>query len=316
MPSLVYETSENSIAGFLGVLPFRMKFQGEEILAGIGGNYMVDPAVKNPLAGPRMLKKFLSGPQVLSMSDTGNEIGRKMWEGLGGSVSSLQSLHWIRPLRTGLLGLQSIRKKSALLNIAGIIVEPLAYAADGMAKTMLPKPIKLQKPTGYRREISVQDILESIQAASSKRSLVPVYSVDALQWLIQKAREKQEFGPLRMMGVFRDDHSVEGWYLYYPNPGKIGQVLQVGSRSQNIGNILDHLFQDAWEMKSLALIGRMDSMYMKEFSAKLCLLFHRSNYFVMHSKNADISNAVNSGNSFITRLEGEWWTRLQGDVFT
>jgi hypothetical protein len=315
MPSLVYETSEGKIFGFLGVLPLHMKYHGKEILVGVGGNYMVDPAIKNPLAGPRILKKFLSGPQALSMSDTGNEIGKKMWEGLGGSVSHLQSLHWIRPLKPTQLALQAIRKKASFWEITGALMQPMSSFLDGLSSTVLPRPFRLEKPSGYTREIGTLEIFDSIPAVSVKRTLVPAYTKESLQWILQKASEKNEFGRLRSMGVFRADHSLEGWFLYYPHPGKIGQVLQVSTTSRSISNVLDHLFRDAWEMKSVALIGRMDPTFMKEFTAKLCVLFHRSNYFVMHAKELGILYAINSGDAFITRLEGEWWTRLQGDVF-
>jgi hypothetical protein len=315
MPSHVYETSDGKIAGFLGVLPLHMKFGRENILAGIGGNYMVDPDLKNPFAGPKILKKFLSGPQVLSMSDTGNEVGRKMWEGLGGTVSYLQSLHWIRPLRPAQLALTVAQEKSSFLKIAGMVTQPLGYLLDGFSTTWTSSPLHLGTPSGYVKEITTHEILDSIQAVSSKYSLVPVYSEETLHWILTKALEKQEFGLLRMMGVYTPEHSLSGWFLYYPNPGKIGQVIQVGTRSRSMSNVLDHLFCDALEMKSIALIGRIDAAYMKEFSAKLCLLFHRSNYFVMHSQRTEILLALHSGDTFLTRLEGEWWTRLQGDTF-
>ncbi len=315
MPSLVYETSEGKVAGFLGVLPLQMKFEGKIIWAGIGGNYMVDSELKNPLAGPRILKKFLSGPQSLSMSDTGNDIGRKMWEGLGGGVSYNQSLHWIRPLRPIQLTSTITKEKATLLRLAGILVQSFGRIFDRLSATWQSCPLHLGNPTGYVKEITLQEIQDSIQIASSKRTLAPAYSGDVLQWILQKAHEKSEFGPLRTMGVYTQEHSLTGWFLYYPNPGKIGQVLQVGSRCSTISNVLDHLFRDAYEMKSLGLIGRMEPVFIKEFSTKFCLFFHRSHYFVMHAKNAGILHAINSGDAYLTRLEGEWWTRLQGDSF-
>jgi hypothetical protein len=316
MPSLVYETSERKILGFLGVLPLYMKFNGTSLLAGVGGNYMVDPSLKNPLAGPRILKKFLSGPQELSMSDTGNEIGRRMWEGLGGTVSHLQSLHWIRPLRPAQLARKTVEEKIPFVKFSRLLTKPFCSFFDGFASTWSSSPFYLAKPSGYTKEITTQEILDCIQTASVKRALLPSYTEKTLQWIMQKACEKQEFGSLRSMGVFSGDHVLTGWFLYYPYPGKIGQVLQVGTKSQSIGVVLDHLFRDALTMKSVALIGRLDAAFMKEFSAKLCLLFHRSNYFVMHSKDAGILHAIQSGNAYITRLEGEWWTRLQGDIFS
>lgn len=315
MPSFVYETSRGKIVGFLGVLPLYMKFQGDEILAGVGGNYMVDPELKNPLAGPRILKKFISGPQSLSMSDTGNDIGRKMWEGLGGTVSYLQSMHWIRPLRPLQLALHGLQEKTSLLKFAGLVTKPISYLVDGFSTMWSSNPLHIESPAGYIKEITTQEILDSIYFTSAKHTLSPAYTMESLQWILKKAVEKKEYGSLRSMGVYSQDHSLEGWFLYYPNPGKIGQVLQIGTKTRTMANILDHLFQDALHMKSAALIGRLDPPFMKELTAKMCLMFHRSNYFVMHSKNSEILNAIQSGDTYMTRLEGEWWTRLQGDIF-
>jgi len=32
----------------------------------------------------------------------------------------------------------------------------------------------------------------------------------------------------------------------------------------------------------------------------------------VHSKRADLREAIQRGDAFLTRLEGEWWMRLQG----
>jgi hypothetical protein len=115
--------------------------------------------------------------------------------------------------------------------------------------------------------------------------------------------------------VYGEDEAMAGWFLFYPNRGGIGQVLQIGAVSGSIRLVLGHLFKEASENGSLAVMGRMEPKYMKELTEEYCFDFHRSNYLLVHSINVEMLNAVHSGDAFLTRLEGEWWTRFQGDSF-
>lgn len=44
---------------------------------------MVEHPSENPLAGVRLLRSFLSGPQDVSISETANATALRMWRGLG-----------------------------------------------------------------------------------------------------------------------------------------------------------------------------------------------------------------------------------------
>ena len=72
---------------------------------------------------------------------------------------------------------------------------------------------------------------------------------------------------------------------------------------------------DARTHGSLALAGRLEPKYMAALSEFNCIFMHRNSSLVVHSANHDIVNALHRGDAFFTRLEGEWWTRLQGDTF-
>jgi hypothetical protein len=292
-----------------------MKHEGKELWGAIGGNYMIDADARNPLLGPRLLKKFLSGPQEFSMSDTANDRGKKMWEGLGGSVSYLHSIHWMRPLCPAQLATSMLKRKGNVFTVAGALAKPFGVLADLLVTSVSGSPLSLQEPEGYVKEIHPRDLLNLLQQAASVYDLVPVYTAEVLSWILQKAGEKRQFGPLRCMGVYSKENTAVGWFLYYPNAGGIGQVLQLGTTTQSLGGVLKNLFADAKENGSLALIGRLEPRFLKEFTDHACIMFHRSNYFVMHSRNAALLHSIHRGTAFLTRMEGEWWTPLQGDRF-
>src|SRR5439155_1097840 len=98
LTSLVYEDERGRVAGFLGIIPRPLRFQGEPVRAAVATQLMVAPE-RRGLVGRRLMRTFLTGPQDLSLSDTANEVGRRLWESLGGSVSLIHSLAWTRTLR-------------------------------------------------------------------------------------------------------------------------------------------------------------------------------------------------------------------------
>jgi hypothetical protein len=311
--SLVFK-SNGKVAGFLGVMPFSMSLKGKPIRAAIGGNFMIDPAVANALAGPRLLKKFLSGPQDLSYTDTATEQGKKMLEGLGATAIPLYSQQWLRVIRPIEFTLKMGRRNKVAAPLA-ILARPVSYLIDSTLAVIPNSPFRQEKADLQVVELSARDLLEAIRSVSSSSALAPEYTEQTLAWLLTNAGEKMEYGPLRKIAIYTKDHKLQGWFLYYPNAGDLGHVLQVGTYPRTTQAVLSHLFTDARMHGSLALAGRLEPKYMVALSTLNCIFMHRNSSLVVHSANPDIMNALHRGDAFFTRLEGEWWTRLQGDTF-
>lgn len=311
--SLVYERDGN-IDGFLGAIPFPMILNGKSIRAVIGGNYMINPEHPNPLAGVKILKTLFSGPQDVTYSDTATETARKIWEGLGSKTVQLYSMQWLRVLRPSQFALVMGTRNSILAPLSQIL-KPALLAADTFFSVVPKSPFKMKASPLHGKELTVRDLLTAIQKFSSRFALKPDYNETTLTWLINEAKEKQEYGPLKSVALFNAQNVLQGWYLYYPNAGKMGHVLQLFAQRQSIDAVLTHLFTDAKNEGSLALSGQAEPKFIQEFSAHGCIFNHRNFSTVVHTGNNDFLNALNSGNAFFTRLEGEWWTRLQGDRF-
>src|SRR5246127_5623619 len=98
LASKVFVT-DGAVRGFIGILPLRLAFRGATLQAAVAGSLMVDKPQENPLAGARLLRAFLSGPQDVSLSDSANAVSRGMWERLGGKVVPAQSMEWVRAFR-------------------------------------------------------------------------------------------------------------------------------------------------------------------------------------------------------------------------
>jgi hypothetical protein len=312
-PSFVYD-ADGKIGGFIGVLPFPFEFEGVSVRAAIGGNYMVDPGIHNPLAGVKVLRAFFAGKQDVALTDTSNEVGRKMWGGMGGVTLQLYSLLWLRVLRPAGFG-RSLLSRSRVGATIALFSRPIAPLIDAVATGIDGTPLR-EEPSGLHEEqLTPASLLESFRKVAAPFLFRPAYTEEYLSWLISMARQKREYGDFAS-ALLRDDRgAVAGWYMYYPNPGEIGQVLQLCAMQGKLDSVMAHLFEDARVRGSVGLIGRGDANALSIYTAHNCLFFQRSMYTQVNTRRQDVLQALHTGKAFLTRLEGEWWTRLQGDSF-
>ena len=91
--------AEGRVTGFIGVFPGHFEYRGRTVSAAIAGSLMVEHPDREPLAGAKLLRSVVKGPQDISISETTNLISQELWEPLGGKVVPLLSLDWFRPLR-------------------------------------------------------------------------------------------------------------------------------------------------------------------------------------------------------------------------
>src|SRR3954469_13374725 len=104
LPSRVSE-GDGKVIGFLGVLPVHMTFRGRKLRAAVPSSIMVEQPEKHPLAGAKLVRAFLNGPQDLSFAEPISPLAQTMWEKAGGETSPAESMEWLRILRPAGLAL-------------------------------------------------------------------------------------------------------------------------------------------------------------------------------------------------------------------
>lgn len=299
--SLVYEDGQGSIIGFQGVQPRRMLFEGRPIVMAVLSNFVVD-AARRGVAGVRMLKQCLDGPQDLSFIDESADNSRKIWEWCGGRTALLYSMHWLRPLRPSqaLLTLLMRRRSPGLARLS----TPLARMIDALCSGR--GPLRITPPAGSRHELEASVLAGRLSEFTAGRSLRPDYADGSLSWILQRANTRDAGGPLRKILVKDEKQEIAGWYLYYAKRGGIAEVLQIAARKETIGQVLDHLIEDASESGAIALSGRLDPAFAQELSERYFLLYRRGNWTLIHSRRPELLHAIERGDAFLSRLEGEW----------
>lgn len=311
--SIVQEV-DGLIVGFIGIIPLIMTINGRSIRTATAGNYMIDPTLKDPFAGVRLLRSLFSGGQDVTITDTANDMGRKMWDGLGSVTIPLYSMQWLRVIRPTEFALALVMRGREA-GVFGTLARPLVRASDQGARVMTRKLFDLSHPEVSGELLTEELLLEAIAALAGKRALLPAYTPASLHWRLRMAEEKEEYGPLEKLLVRDRSGAIAGWYMYHPNRSGIGQVLSFMARPNTVYHVLDHLLWHARERGSVALMGRAEPRFVREFSARYCLFLHRGSSVQVKTNDAEVINALHSGNALYTRFEGEWWTRLQGDEF-
>jgi hypothetical protein len=127
-----------------------------------------------------------------------------------------------------------------------------------------------------------------------------------MQWLLTFMEQMEAHGELCKRALRDNSGKIVGWYVYYRKRGGVAEVVQIGGARQAIKDILDHLFHDAWSSGAIALHGIVDMRLMADFSDKNCFFTCRGGWTVAHSPNPELLELLNSGDAFLSRLDGEW----------
>jgi hypothetical protein len=304
-PSFVYRADEGRVVGFIGVIARKMRFRGELINVAVTHRLMVDPDGGYPFAAAQLVRRVLCGQQDLSFSDGANDMGRKFWEGMGGSTALIYSMNWIRPLKPCSYAIHILSKQkgrdilSAILGPGALIVDSLG-AAKLVQATLSPNHKSIEADN---------DLLFDCMTELSKHYILcPEYNLDNWKWLMQFLRSNTHRGAFRAAAVYKGEKELLGVYVYYLNTHHIGEVMLLLARKDSREQVLRHLFAEAKKEKAVCLWGRMEPRFLSCFGDNKCL-FKRGSWALVHAKRPEIVDMINRGDAYLTALEGELWLR-------
>lgn len=296
LPSLVHESGDGRISGFLGSHARRLRLDDRPLRMGCSGQLVADPAARRRGVGALLLRRYLDGPQDLSITDGATEAVRQMWERLGGHTAYLRSMSWTRlfkPWRVaGNALLQRVgagaRARAAL---------PVWSLLDTLTRRVLRVP---EPPT---RTVPLTPATLAGQAVAGRLRLD--YDEAFARWLLDEAARVRTRGDLVHAEVQDATGHLLGWYVAYLRPDGISQVLQVAAAERDAGAVLDHLFADAQDRGVAALQGRLEPLLFEALAVRRCL-FRPSERALVHARDPQVAAAALAG-GLLTRLDGEWW---------
>ena len=313
IPSLVAIDDQGDLVGCLGSHIRRFRYNGEAIKVAVSGQLVVDPIARRQALGAFLMRRYLGGPQDLTLTDTASVTARRMWEGFGGKTVHLGRIGWVRLFRPLRFATEYVLKNhDRWREAATSAVAPFDAVSTRLTanRWVIPRPDVVTEPL---RPEALVAALPSVLASIRFR---PDYDVPFLDWLFSELAAVRSRGrPIGFM--VRDRHGrTLGWYLYYLRRDGISQVLQIVANERDVAPVLDHLLEHARVNGATAVQGRVEPGLIEILAERGCLL-HASGYRVLvHARDEGIVHAIDSGDAVLSRLDGDWWTGLHLESFS
>lgn len=312
--SKVFVSAGGDVRGFIGVFPGRLELEGRSLRAAFAGSMMVEEPDENPLAGARLLRAFLAGPQDISLTETANATALGMWQKLSLPLDVGYSLNWIRIFRPATAAVNVLGRMSGAINLlrpfgtmADTVAEKIGFSALRFPASPAPRRVQF-------REASPEEFRDAALTLKETFVMRPQWSPQSLDWLIGQASRKRKFGtPSWRIGETRSG-KLSGAYVYFGRPGGIGWLLQALCSPAAAGELIDDLFSHADGAGCAGLRGSGHPWLTAELLTRRTT-FHGRAFYLAHARDASLLQPIHSGQALISGLAGENWMRLIGDSF-
>jgi len=310
LPSRVYIAADGAIRGFAGALPLHMSYRGRPIRAVVASSIMVEDAKTDPLAGARLLRAFLQGPQDLSISENATDVTRRMWLPFGARTVPLRGLEWMRILRPAGFAAHLVTRRAwpmRLLLAPGRLLDPVLVRL-----VRRPAPVPAPEVSGV--DVAPEELAGIILAALQDYALRPEFDAATLRWMLLQAARKERYGsPLARIVSGRGGRPIGG-YLGHFRPHGVLRVMQVFTARAHAEAVVDELLSHAWRLGAVAVTGRNQPELMGILQLRHCL-FRHGGFTLVHSRSPELLDAVARSEAILNGLVGEAWARLNGDSF-
>lgn len=316
---LVHVAGDGTISGFIGVNALPMSFEGRKLRAAVCSSLMVERRDSDPMAGARLLKAFLAGPQDLSLSETASEVSAQMWAKLRGVTLAQYSLDWIRVIRPSGFMLTLVSRRIRAARLLG----PLASGMDRyLRRWMRGNDLRwFGIPEGWNpkgglkvTEVDQAGFAAVVEPLTRQFALRPDWSEAQLARFIAEASEKPDIGEPVLASVSTPGGTPIGAFFYHLRPGGIARVLQLLAAPGQAGPVIDCLIGHAAGRGAVGLRGRTQPALLEAMLGRRIGFLHLAST-VVHSREPALVSAYQNAQGFFNGLAGEDWNRLIGGRF-
>jgi hypothetical protein len=304
IPSLVFEGADGEILGFIGSLVHRMRFEQRTVRLACSSSLVVAPRARQLGAGGLLLRKYLAGPQDLTMTDTAGSATERMWKRLGGSMYHLGSVTWLQllhPLRAA-VGLRLWRLgRHQWLPLARPLCQPLDAVYSRFNNTNGSGDV--EKHT--EEQLSPQLLIDHLRLGPQRFRLWPDYDAESLGMLFGHIGRSRSNGQL-VKNVVRDARGQPlGWYIASLLPSGIYRILGLAAAPGNEELLFRHVLHKAKDLDAAAVAGRLEPWMLEAFPRRT-MMFLRVR-FLVHARDEALCDAVRSSEALLTGLESDIW---------
>jgi hypothetical protein len=310
IPSLVYEADDGRILGFIGSHVRRLDFDGRAMRMGCAGQLVSDPEQRRLAIGAKLLRKYLSGPQELTITDGGTEVVHEIWVRLGGHALHPHSVVWTRLLRPArAAGARRLERRD--MGRLQRIAQPVFSLVD-MPMGRLTRP--REDPAVEAEELTARALIEHQSEVLGAARVRLDYDEGFLDWLFEEMAAVRTRGRL-VRRLLRQDGRLLGWYIVYLKRDGLSEVISIAATKGAHGVVFDSLFAEAWKSGAAGLEGRLEPELYEPLSDRRCLLRYGTRA-LFHTRDPELAAAISLGQSALTRLDGEWWMGHHTEPFS
>ncbi len=302
IPSWVY-VDQGKIAGFLGVVPRVMEFEGKVIRLAVASQLMTYGGT----AAMELLAHLFRGPQDLSFTDGASELAHEVWVGVGALPAHLYSFTWLRPLRPAQTLRNFLDRENGALRLAGRVFSAAAVPVEYLMAKLPTGVFRAPESPFQSRIVEVDELFDCIQTIGWRDRLKPMYERQSFRWLISQAGSGS--GRLQMVTLSGPEGGVVGWYVAYLNkpPGPATLMQLSVRRSTQFDKALAAVFRDMWHQGASSVKGQGMPRHLTSLTNQYCLFRHANTCTVFHSSNEGIQDAIFRGQAAFSGLDGETW---------
>jgi hypothetical protein len=310
LPSLVSIAPDGRVSGFLGVIPRTMRYRDRHVRVAISSHFIVDPERRTGLTAIALLRRFFGGPQELSFADDATDVGRRVWEGLGGFMLPLLSLNWTRPLRPLGCALRLALRRRKRQTLAARAALLGAQCVDPVLRAAAPRSFRRFQADLGCEPLDADEIAAALAEPLGSERLAPVYDGASLRWLWRAIGTIPQLGTMHGFQLRGRDGRLAGWFMYFLKPGDIAETVQLHARPETREAVLEHLLADADRRGAAGVRGRLQPAFFETLSHRQCVFRRDGLWTLAHCRDPEVLDALLRGEALLTRLEGEWWVRF------
>jgi hypothetical protein len=298
-PSLVLDDG-GTPAGFIGVHPRRLEFDGELVKGSCCTHLVVHPESRGAAGGAQLIRAVMAGPQELTWSDTTVPVVARMWGVFGGRIDYARAADWLivlRPMRwTGEVLAGRVRRRPRTDEL------PVPGFPAHVSRRLTPNARPPTPPDVTGCDAAPADIVAAQPEITRRLALHVPYDEATLAFTLAKL---EGMGKRVVRRIVRRRDRPIGWYAYLEGSNGVSRVIHLAAPAKDADHVLGELIDHARDGGSSAVWGRYEPHVDGALRARLAVLGLNSRP-ATRARDPKFALALAGDGSLLTRLDGEW----------
>lgn len=311
--SLIHESSDGRISGFLGCLPTPFLLDGGQLSGSVLSTWMVGDRLEDPRAGALLLKAHLQRPLDLTIVDTANARSLQFSKASKIGVLPTYSLQWFKPLNFAGYA-ASVVTKGLRLGADGPIVSA-ARRSEDMARRFIGSDPE-ESPTNWTSRVIDETVFaERLLSFLEPLKLRPMWTEEVIAWMLAHAGRRPTKGPLSFFEVLDEKKRSAGCFAYHATSNGRAFVLQALARPQAEEAMLRVMISTARRNKCVSISGASNPRLLDGLFRIPGILYRHACATAVKASKRDYVDLLGAGEGLVGGMIGDNWTPLASESY-